>query len=187
MGSTTTDTVTNTTKRNETINPSDAAERLRQKTGVLVDVRTPAEFREVHAEGAINRPLDSLSPQTVTREDVDDSRQILLICRSGNRSAQACRQFGEQGIDGVISVDGGTQAWEAAGLPVVRGEKKAISLDRQMRITAGSLVVLGALLGVLVHPAGYALSAVIGGGLVFAGVTDTCPMSSMLAKMPWNR
>lgn len=186
MGSTTTENVTHETGGDSTMNPQDAAGRLGQGTGVLIDVRTPAEFREVHAEGAINRPLDSLSPETVTREDVDDDRQILVICRSGNRSAQACRQFSDRGIHRAVSIDGGTQAWEAAGLPVVRG-RKTISLDRQMRITAGSLVVLGAIVGALIHPAGYAVSALIGAGLVYAGASDTCPMSSMLAKMPWNR
>ena len=73
-----------------------------------------------------------------------------------------------------------------AGLPVVRG-KKAVSLERQVRIAAGSLVVIGVALGLLVHPVLFGLSGFVGAGLVFAGVTDTCGMGMMLARMPWNR
>ena len=85
-----------------------------------------------------------------------------------------------------VNVEGGTLAWEQAGLPVVRG-KKAMSLERQVRIAAGSLVVLGTALGAFVHPGFLGLSAFVGAGLVFAGVTDTCGMGMVLARMPWNR
>jgi rhodanese-related sulfurtransferase len=86
----------------------------------------------------------------------------------------------------VINVEGGTQAWVDAGLPVVRG-KKSISLERQVRIAAGSLVLLGAALAWLVHPGFVGLSAVVGAGLLFAGLTDSCAMGMVLARMPWNR
>jgi rhodanese-related sulfurtransferase len=86
----------------------------------------------------------------------------------------------------VVNVEGGTVACAAAGLPVVRG-RKAVSLERQVRIAAGLLVVLGVALGWLVHPALVGLSAFVGAGLVFAGVTDTCGMGMLLARMPWNR
>ena len=90
------------------------------------------------------------------------------------------------GVENLFSVEGGTLAWEKAGLPVVRG-REVISLERQVRIAAGLLVVLGVMLGWLVHPGFLALSAFVGAGLVFAGLTDTCGMGLMLAKMPWNR
>src|SRR5271157_3127554 len=86
----------------------------------------------------------------------------------------------------VVNVEGGTLEWERAGLPVVRG-KKTVSLERQVRIAAGSLVVLGTGLGAFVHPGFLALSAFVGAGLVFAGITDTCGMGMLLARMPWNR
>ena len=84
-------------------------------------------------------------------------------------------------------VEGGTQAWVAAGLPVVKGSKSAISIERQVRIGAGILVLTGVILGSLIHPAFFGLSAFIGAGLVFAGVTNWCGMGLLLAKAPWNR
>ncbi|HBJ38564.1 MAG TPA: sulfurtransferase, partial [Planctomycetaceae bacterium] len=101
-------------------------------------------------------------------------------------STKAVQKFLDAGIENVVNVEGGTSAWDAAGLPVSRG-KKAISLDRQVRIAAGSLVFAGAALGYFVHPYFIGLSAFVGAGLVFAGITDTCGMGMMIAKMPWNR
>ena len=86
----------------------------------------------------------------------------------------------------MVNVEGGTAAWQAAGLPVVEG-KKTMSLERQVRIAAGSLIVTGVAIGHFVHPGGYGLSAFVGAGLVFAGITDTCGMGMLIAKMPWNR
>jgi rhodanese-related sulfurtransferase len=93
--------------------------------------------------------------------------------------------FHETGYSNVISVEGGTNAWSEAGLPVVRG-KKAVSLERQVRIAAGFLVLLGIGLGVVVHPYLLGLSAFVGAGLMFSGITDTCGMALVLARMPWN-
>ena len=94
--------------------------------------------------------------------------------------------FQKKGFSNVVSVEGGTKACEKTDLPLVRG-KKAISLERQVRIVAGSLVLIGVILGWQVHPAFYGLSAFIGGGLLFAGLSDTCGMGMMLARMPWNK
>lgn len=153
----------------------------------LIDVRMPTEFREVHAVGARNVPLDSLNPQAVKDERREHAtRPLYVICKSGSRSAMAVKQLTAAGIDQAISVDGGTSAWEAAGLPVVRGAK-AISLERQVRILAGFLALTGAVLGFFVHPAWMGLSGFIGAGLMFAGITDTCGMGLMLSKMPWNQ
>jgi rhodanese-related sulfurtransferase len=150
----------------------------------LIDVRTPVEFREVHAVAARNVPLDAIDPQALLAERAE-GEELYFICRSGSRGRQACEKMLAAGCCDVLNVEGGTQAWEQAGLPVVRG-KKAVSLERQVRIAAGSLVLLGSALALL-HPAFLALPAFIGAGLVFAGVTDTCGMGMLLAKMPWNR
>ena len=170
------------------ISPHDLAELCKAcKTTEIIDVRTPMEFREVHLEVARNAPLDSLDPTAVMKARTGSPQEPLyIVCRSGTRGRQACEKFLAAGFTNIVNVDGGTLACIEAGLPVVRG-KKAISLERQVRIAAGSLVLLGALLGWFLHPAFIGLSAFIGAGLVFAGVTDTCGMGMMLARMPWNQ
>ena len=171
-----------------TISPSELEEMRRRGRPVdLIDVRTPVEYREVHAEPARLVPLDALDPADVMNaRDRAKEEPLYVICRSGGRGRRACERFLAAGYSNVVNVEGGTLAWEQAGLPVVRG-RKTISLERQVRIAAGSLVVLGTALGAFVHPGFLALSAFVGAGLVFAGVTDTCGMGMALARMPWNR
>jgi rhodanese-related sulfurtransferase len=171
-----------------TISPQSLFELCKRgKKFALIDVRTPVEFREVHVEFAQNVPLDRLDPVALmqSRNGCTDE-PLYLICRSGSRGGQACEKFLAAGFTNVVNVEGGTLACVESGLPVVCG-KKAISLERQVRIAAGLLVLIGALLGGLVHPAFIGLSAFIGAGLVFAGVTGTCGMGMMLARMPWNQ
>ena len=152
----------------------------------LIDVRTPVEFREVHVEFARNVPLDQLDPAALMQAHNGSANEPLyVICRSGSRGQQACEKFLKAGCSNVVNVEGGTLACVEAGLSVIRG-KKAISLERQVRIAAGSLVLLGAGLGAFVHPAFMGLSAFVGAGLMFSGITDTCGMGMLLARMPWN-
>ena len=152
----------------------------------LIDVRTPVEFREVHVEVARNVPLDQLDPAALMQARNGSANEPLyVICRSGSRGQQACEKFLKAGFSNVVNVEGGTLACVEAGLSVIRG-KKAISLERQVRIAAGSLVLLGAGLGAFVHPAFMGLSAFVGAGLMFSGITDTCGMGMLLARMPWN-
>ena len=99
---------------------------------------------------------------------------------------KVCQKLESAGFEKVVNVEGGTSAWNGAGLPVITG-KNVMSLERQVRIAAGSLVVIGAAVGHFVHPGGFALSTFVGAGLVFAGVTDTCGMGMLIARMPWNR
>ncbi len=153
----------------------------------LIDVRTPMEYREVHAVGARNVPLDQLDPAALVQaRNGATSEPLYMICRLGGRGQQACEKFLQAGYTNVVNVEGGTQAWEACGLAVVRG-KKVVSLERQVRIAAGLLVCLGALLSWLIHPAFIALSAFVGAGLICSGITNTCGMGLLLARMPWNR
>ncbi|HSI35055.1 MAG: rhodanese-like domain-containing protein [Phycisphaerae bacterium] len=172
-----------------TITPAEVADRMmHDPAGRLIDVRTPAEFATVHAEGARSIPLDHLDPPAVMAAgDGLADGPVYVICKSGGRAAKACERFHAAGFTDVLSVAGGTDAWARAGLPVVRGTSGVISLERQVRIGAGLLVLTGMVLGWHVHPAFHWLSAVIGGGLVFAGVTDWCGMGVLLARMPWNR
>lgn len=170
------------------IHPRDLADLCKSGKAIdIIDVRTPMEFREVHLEGARNVPLDSLDPAAVMKARTGATEEpVYVVCRSGSRGRQACEKFLAAGFTNIVNIDGGTLACVECGLPVIRG-KKAISLERQVRIAAGLLVLVGALLGWFVDPLFVFLSAFIGAGLVFAGVTDTCGMGLMLAKMPWNR
>jgi rhodanese-related sulfurtransferase len=151
----------------------------------LIDVRTPAEFAELHVPFARNIPLDRLEPEElVVQRNERLSEPLYVICHSGSRGRQACEKLKAAGLN-AINIEGGTAAWSAAGLPVVRG-RKTMSLERQVRIAAGSLIFIGTVLGYFVHPYWIALAGFIGAGLVFSGVTDTCGMGILLARMPWN-
>jgi len=153
----------------------------------LIDVRTPVEFEEVHVACAWSVPLDRLDVKAVLSQRKAPANQPLyVICKGGTRGAKACEKFLAAGFDNAINVEGGTSAWIQAGLPVVRGQK-SMSLERQVRVAAGSLVLLGAVLGWLFHPAFFGLSAFVGAGLVFAGITDFCGMGLLIARMPWNQ
>ena len=149
----------------------------------LIDVRTPAEFEAVHIEGARLIPLDRLD---ASQARSSPGEHCVLVCHSGKRAAQACEKLSAAGCGNLAVLEGGVAAWEAAGLPVKRG-RQTLSLERQVRIAAGSLVLTGVVLGAGVHPAFYGLSAFVGAGLVFAGLTDWCGMALLLAKMPWNQ
>ncbi len=158
----------------KTITPTELLKLLATQPDLsLIDVRTPVEFAEVHVPQARNEPLDEFKPR---------NEPVYLLCRSGNRAAKAAAKCPQ----GIV-VEGGTLAWIAAGLPVTRGTTKVISLERQVRIAAGALVLAGVILGWRVHPGFYGLSAFVGAGLVFAGITDFCGMGLFLARMPWNR
>jgi rhodanese-related sulfurtransferase len=170
------------------ISPAQLAELCKEGREIeLIDVRTPVEFREIHLQIARNIPLDQLDVAALIQARNGSANEPLyVICRSGGRGQQACEKFLKAGFLNVVNVEGGTVACVEAGLPVVRG-KKAVSLERQVRIAAGSLVVLGAVLGWFVNPAFVWLSTFVGAGLVFAGITDTCGMGMILARMPWNQ
>jgi rhodanese-related sulfurtransferase len=170
----------------KSISPSHFWELTRAGQTELIDVRTPAEYREVHVEYARNVPLDQLDPKSVMAARGGAVGQPLyLVCKGGQRSAKACEEFVKAGFDNVFTVEGGTDACIAAGLPIARG-KKAISLERQVRIAAGSLVLVGVVASLWFQPLIW-LSGFIGAGLVFAGVTDTCGMGMLLARMRWNK
>jgi len=150
----------------------------------LIDVRPPAEFQEVHVKYAKNIPLDRLDVQSLLASR--EGQPLYVICKSGSRGQMACKKFEAAGFTGVYNIEGGTNACVEAGLPVVRGQK-VISLERQVRIAAGAFVVVGAVLALTVNVNWIALSAFVGAGLIFAGITDSCGMGMLLSKMPWNQ
>ena len=157
-------------------------------SSILLDVRTPGEFGSLHARGARNIPLDDIHVSALSGDQaLPKDAPVYLLCEKGGRAATAAGHFLAAGFTDVSVVEGGTQGWVAAGLPVVHGARKTISIERQVRIGAGTLVLLGVILGFLIHPAFFALSAFVGAGLIFAGVTDWCGMGLLLARAPWNK
>lgn len=150
----------------------------------VIDVRTGAEFVGEHIPGSRHIPVDQLGARADEVRAVPVPR--LLLCRSGGRANLAKKALEKEHVEGLTVIEGGLGAYVAAGGVTVKG-KSIISLERQVRIAAGSLVLLGVLLGALAHPGFLILSGCVGAGLIFAGVTDWCGMGMLLAKMPWNR
>ncbi len=155
------------------------------RTIELIDVRTPVEYREAHLTMARNIPLDQLEASSFARGRNPD-QPVYVICRSGSRGRHATTKLIQAGLTAVWNVEGGLAACEEVGLPIAKG-KRAISLERQVRIAAGVLLLVGAILGAFVSPYWIGLSAFVGAGLIFAGITDTCGMALLLARMPWNQ
>ena len=153
----------------------------------LIDVRTPAEYRSLHATIARLVPLDELDPKRIMETRGGAPHEPLyVICRSGARGEKAREKFLAAGYKDVVNVTGGTLAWEQAGLPVERG-KSVLPLDRQVQIMAGTLILIGFALGELVNANWFLLAGFVGCGLVFAGLTGLCPLGWVIAKMPWNQ
>jgi len=150
-----------------------------------VDVREPDEHARARIPGARNLPLSRLDEADLAAHQ---GKPVLFHCRSGARTeGHAGRLSAKAGASEAYIVAGGLDAWRRAGLPVTEDRRQPIELMRQVQIAAGSLVLLGVVLGAAVAPAFYALAGFVGAGLVFAGVTGTCGMASLLRRMPWNR
>lgn len=167
------------------LRPAEVAELMGDHPSIrLLDVRTPAEYETAHISGAYNVPLDTLGEHAREIRGVTDS--IVLVCQSGQRARKAEEALKAGGMSNLHVMDGGVNAWIAANLPVVRGAKK-LSLERQVRIVAGALAATGGLLAVFVNPLLGLLSTFVGGGLMFAGITDRCGMALVLGRLPYNR
>jgi rhodanese-related sulfurtransferase len=149
----------------------------------LVDVRSATEFAAAHLPGAINIPLEQIERRT---EDLEANAPVVLVCQTGTRARLASALLAASGKDLVV-LEGGTQAWLHAGYPVVRSTAARWALERQVRLTAGLLVVVGVLLAVAISRWWLLLPGFVGCGLVFAGCTGFCGMGELLARMPWNR
>lgn len=150
----------------------------------VIDVR---EFSEFNSERIADAQLMPLSNFEKHADEIDHSKPVYLMCRSGNRAKQAAEKLAKKGFTDIHVVEGGMLAWTGANLPVVKGQSKVWSLERQVRFAAGLLVLTGVVLGTFVTAYLYLLSAFVGAGLVFSAVTDTCGMGMILARMPWNK
>lgn len=167
-----------------TISPEKAA-RLMREGAMLVDVREPDEHLRERIPGARNLPLSRLD---AIETQAQAGQPLLFHCRSGARTAGRAAHLATvaAGCEAYI-VEGGIDAWKRAGLPVAKDASQPLELQRQVQIAAGSMVVLGVVLGWLVSPWFFGLSAFVGSGLVFAGVTGFCGLARLLRVLPWNR
>jgi rhodanese-related sulfurtransferase len=172
------------TQSTVTIDPKTLASLRNQAAVTLVDVREPLEFVGEHIADAYSIPLSRFSPSQLPQSP---DKTLVLYCQSGNRSGNALQQLKGAGVEGIIHLQGGLAAWKQAGLPTVKAKNAPISIMRQVQIIAGSLVVTGTLLGAFVAPGFLFLSGFVGAGLLFAGVSGTCMMANILAKLPYNQ
>ena len=159
-------------------------DKLNTENPQLIDVRENAEFAGGRVAGAKSLPLGELEKRL---SELDRIRPVYVMCRTGRRSSEAQKKLTARGFADVTNVAGGFEAWKKEGLPTERDRNAPWSLERQVRLTAGLLVLIGVLLSVLVSPYFVWLVGFVGAGLVFAAVTDICAMGILLAKMPWNK
>lgn len=156
----------------------------RKNDCLVIDVREPSEFEAGHVAGTRNLPLSGLGS---AKQGLNKDQPVYILCRSGARSSQAARELSESGFAELYVLEGGLQAWASSRHPLMKGSCQIWGLDRQMRMTAGSLVLAGLLLGRFVHPYFSGLALLVAGGLIFSAVTDSCGLVILLSKMPWNR
>lgn len=155
----------------------------------VVDVRTPGEFASGHLPDAVNIPLDRVGRALPELRRAAEDKPLLVVCASGARAENAVATLASHGVD-ASNLTGGTAAWAAAGHPLDHpggGPRAVWAMERQVRFTAGTVVLLGMALGYFVHPAFQLLSAGIAAGLVFSAVSNTCGMAVVLGRLPFNR
>lgn len=157
------------------------AKRLIDKGALLVDIRGADEHARECIPGARNCPVNEMGKLGA------GAGPVVFYCRTGNRTAvNSARLAAAAGCE-AYAIEGGIDAWKQAGLPVRTDRSRPIEIQRQVQLAAGSLVLLGVLLGLSGYPAFYALAGFVGAGLVFAGLTGWCGMAMLLSRMPWNR
>ncbi|MEB3291518.1 MAG: rhodanese-like domain-containing protein [Synechococcales bacterium] len=157
---------------------------LQQESVLLIDVREPVEYANEHIPGAICHPLSQFNPD---RLPLEPDQKVVLYCQSGKRSHQAAQSFHSTTTPPIVQLQGGITAWKAEANPVEKSQNAPISLFRQVQIIAGGLVLVGTILGVTVSPWALLLSGFVGAGFMFAGITNTCAMAMLLAKLPYNQ
>ena len=162
----------------------DVLNQDRAGEAIILDVRTSGEYQSEHIEGTANIPLSEIDRHI---DNLKQYKHIFIHCASGNRSSQACQKLGTLGLDNIVNVEGGLSAWKQAGFPVYRSTRATLPINQQVHVAAGTLILSGMVLGTLINPALYGISAFVGAGLTFAGLTGTCTMGLILARMPWNR
>lgn len=166
------------------LSPQQVRERLDAGRAILVDIREADEFARSHITGAQSQPLSTWEKAHLS---VDPDADVIFTCRSGMRTAGACDRLAARIRGDAFVLNGGLDAWAKAGLPVETDADAPMEIMRQVQIAAGSLVLIGVILGFLVTPVWFALAGFVGAGLTFAGVSGFCGMARLLMLAPWNR
>jgi rhodanese-related sulfurtransferase len=166
------------------LKPEEAGRRLADGRAVLIDIREADEFARRRIGGALSRPLSGLQGEGVARSD---AREVIFTCRTGMRTGANEGRLAMIGGGKAYVLEGGLDAWVAAGLPLEIDEKAPLEMMRQVQIVAGLLVLTGVTLGLLVSPWFLGVAGFVGAGLTFAGVSGFCGMARLLAFAPWNR
>lgn len=156
---------------------------LSQGRILVVDVREPDEYAREHIAGAVSLPLSRFDATPLPEAQ---GKMVVLHCNSGARSVKAAQILFGRGAAEATHLKGGIAAWKQAGLPVQTG-KGPLPIMRQVQIAAGSMALLGVVLGFAAHPGFFALSGAVGAGLLISGVSGSCMMANLLMKLPYNR
>jgi len=172
----------------KTIRPEDAAALVREGA-VMIDIRESDERAREYIPGTVHRPLSSIEKPGTLGSVAGGPRGNMVIfhCRAGMRTQANAGTLADAASCESYVLEGGIEAWKAAGLPVKVDRGQPIKIIRQVQIVAGRLVLLGVILGLTAHSFFFALSGTVGGGLIFAGISGFCGMARLLALMPWNR
>jgi rhodanese-related sulfurtransferase len=165
----------------------DAERRLAAGTAVLVDIREPVEHAREAIPGARSSPLSSYGAHSLQGFQSENAPAVIFHCQSGKRTSDNAERLRTCDAPELYILEGGLTGWKSAGFATRVDRSKPIEIQRQVQIAAGSLVLTGLALAYLVSPWFLALSAFVGTGLVFAGVSGWCGMAKMLGLMPWNR
>lgn len=166
------------------LTPAEVAAKLKAGKAHLVDIREADEVAREHIAGAARAPLSTFEAADL---NIAADRDVIFMCRTGARTGANCDRLATRVEGEAYVLAGGLDAWKKAGLATRMDAKAPLEMMRQVQIGAGSLILIGAALGVLVHPGFWALSAFVGAGLLMAGVTGFCGMARVLAVMPWNQ
>ncbi len=166
------------------LSPAEVSIRLKAGQAHLVDIREADEVAREHIAGASRAPLSTFEAADL---NITPGRDVIFMCRTGNRTGANCQRLANRVQGEVFVLEGGLDAWKAAGLETRIDRRAPLEMMRQVQIGAGSLILIGGALGTWVHPGFWALSAFVGAGLLTAGVTGFCGMARVLAVMPWNR
>lgn len=169
------------------INPGEARRRLKDGSAIVIDIREPMEHAREAIPGAKSSPLSAFDPHSLADIKGENVPAVIFHCQSGRRTAENAARLRQCDVPEIYVLEGGLAGWKAAGLETTIDRSKPIEMQRQVQIAAGSLVLTGVALAYLISPWFVLLSAFVGAGLVFAGVSGWCGMARVLSALPWNR